>query len=373
MTLLPAAAAAFRAEQGAPFSVPPPPAPSAAPSAAASQQHRHAGGAPAPAPHPAAVYEESIATGAFRRVGIADLAAMSKAWRRDGYAGAGSGDGGGGGSSGGDAAPGASATLDVERLDPSAFVAPRLPSTVRALQRSAQALIAGLLLGLAALVSQYSSDSALVVAWAVHANWARIAVFVLGVLAWLGAVERVVAVRRAAVSAASPSAALRVTASPPRESQFTLESSRPSVIAGVAYSVLLATVFATMPADQRITVAATALSTGTSPSGQLVSDIASWKALLAVRLACALVGWLAATWDVRGPQDLDILLGEERQWRRRHEAPRQLQAEVTGLAADGDGGGGGGAEPPLPAAAAPAGVGGAVLAPQGPAWAPPGR
>ena len=299
-TLRQAAAAAFRAEQGAPYPALPPPAPATV-SAAESQaaHHRDGGGGSA------AVYEESIATGAFRRISPA----IVKTWAKPGGGAHSRGDTSGGTASDGG---GPSQTEDAERLEPSSFISPHLPPLVRNCHRSAQALLVGLLFCLEALVSQYADDRALLGAWAMHANWSRIAIFVLGTLAWLGAVDRLLAVRRATAAARAPARPSQQRTPPPPPARHTLASARHVLVASISYSLLLATVFATMPSDQRITVAATSLSAGASPSSQLASDIATWKSLLALRVVCAVIGWLAVSWDVRGPQELDTLELQQR-------------------------------------------------------------
>lgn len=300
-TLRPAAAAAFRAEQGAPYPALPPPVPAAASAAQSQAAHQRNGGGGS-----AAVYEESIATGAFRRVSPA----IAKAWAKPGGDANSRGDTSGGNAADGD---GPSQTEDAEHLEPSSFISPHLPPLVRNCHRSAQALLVGLLFCLEALVSQYADDRALLAAWAMHANWSRIAIFVLGTLAWLGAVDRLLAVRRATAAARAPALRPSQQRTPPvPPARHTLASARPALVASASYSLLLATVFATMPSDQRVAVAATSLSAGALPSSQLASDIATWKSLLALRVVCAVIGWLAVSWDVLGPQELDTLELQQR-------------------------------------------------------------
>ena len=253
-----------------------------------------------------AVFEESIATGAFRRVGIADLVATTKAWRE-------------GRAAGGGSSASASTQQEVERLDPSSYVSPSLLTTLRSAHRFAQALLVGLLLCINVFISQYSDNTALLIAWTPHANWARIATFVLSVLSWLGAAEQYAAYRRAVVAArVSPQQQLTQSASPPvLAAAYTLASGRAAMISWAAYTLLLATVFATMPSDQRMSAQASALKTGIAPTAQLISETIAWKGLLPVRLVCALIGWISATWVLMGPQEVDALV-MHRHWQSAH-------------------------------------------------------
>ena len=288
ITLLPAAAAAFRAEQGATFAALPPPAPTGQMKGAQVQP---------------AIYEESIATGAFRRIGLRDLIATTREWRDGGAMGQ---------AARGDDSAADSSPEEAELLDPASFVSPGLLSGVRSLHRFAQSLLVGFLICLTVFANQYTDSTALLLAWAPHANWARIASFVLGVLSWLGAAEQYAVFRRAVVAARTPlNLRFARAGSHTFTPTHTLASGRTSLIAWIAYTILLATVFDTMPADQRISAAAAGLKVGTAPTSQLIADSDAGKALLFVRLVCALVGWVLATWGLRGAPEVDSLLLQE--------------------------------------------------------------
>jgi hypothetical protein len=297
-TLQPSAAAAFRSEQGP---VPPPLLPhTAAPGARAT-------------PRSATVYEESIATGAFRRLGAAgghrEKSERDHADQSSDAALAGS-------------AVGAGAVAEaIEAREPLSPQSSALLAVLRGLLRGSQAVLLGLLIGFAVFTAQYNSDSEVLSAWALHAGWARIGTFVLSVLSWLGASEQF-SVWRSAVKADRWAAAVASTdgsaSNDPARKRVRVQphtansraSWRAAALACASYTILLATVFATMPGDQRIAAASLAIKGGAAPSDQLLSDIKSWRALLAVRLTCAALGWIASAWDVRGPQEVDLAVGE---------------------------------------------------------------
>lgn len=256
-----------------------------------------AAAAPAAAVPPAAppvhvrrtqVFEESIATGNFKRVNMPS---------RFG------GDGAGGGAAAGASAAAAflrakllrgkaagGAAWDDDDLDGTSEPPFRaLQRVVRSGCRIAQGLFAGVLLVVLMLMARpgLADAPAFVAALGDVVGGLRFAMYVLAVLSWLGAAEQALDTRLALGRWFGPF-------QPDSTAAVALVGSvRWSHVAVVAYSLAAATVFASMPMDNRIRAGARLDAAGVAGNAALVAAVAGWRALVAIRFAAVMVGYAA--------------------------------------------------------------------------------
>jgi hypothetical protein len=226
------------------------------------------------------VYEESLATGAFKRVSAAStmLAVVTGALaaRRRG---------------------GASAALAADDAREALSQPVERAATLGAMY--AQGLLTGMLLGVVVLMGTYGSDAALAVALSSSVAPLRLALYVLAMVAWLGSADLVLSCRALILESAAAGNAL--AAAP---AVVSVRSLRPALLALSCHTVVVATVFATMAMESRLRA------NGATPSADLLQrDLQPWRALVLLRFAAALAGWLVSCYLSFRPSDVDKWIG----------------------------------------------------------------
>jgi len=289
-----------------------------------------------------AVYEESVATGAFRRV-TAGEGLMSGVWRSGGTR----GDGGGGLGGGG-------ADAEAEALPPTTPITPAVARAVAVLASLANGLLVGIGMATVLIVGQFDDGSTAVATLAPFVAPLRFTSYVLSMLAWLGAADALVRYRRAVVMAQGVAAKAAVVAgSGPSGGgsggvggaggaaalapvpRLTLSAGRQLWLIAAAQTVVAATVLATMPLDNRIRMQVGVPVATLAASTSATSDYSAWRALVIIRFAAVLAAFMAQATITRGPEDVDVVVADrEAEWRR--------TVNVDSSGGGGSGGGGGG-------------------------------
>jgi hypothetical protein len=228
------------------------------------------------------LYEESVATGAFRKMGAGEV------WMVDAQ---------------GNAPD--SATVqgenDAPGLEPTANISTALESTLTTFGSYGQGLLAGLCLTTVIIVSQYQTVPQAQQAVALFVSPVQLTTYILSTMAWLYAADSVLRFRQAVLLSKFAVGARNVTL---------LASGIYCWASFLCFSIVIASVFASMSLDNTLRELRGTTDQATLDASQYQYD--AWKALFWVRLAFCILGYLGTAMQFRSPSQVDTLLAHTR-------------------------------------------------------------
>lgn len=249
-----------------------------------------------------AVYEESVATGTFRRMHASD--ALANTWGRSANSGS------------------KTDTSNDEAVPPDFSMATGLQWYNNFIWRTSVFIMAGAVLFLViAVVSQRGDYAASLANVANFLAPLRLIMYLLSMLGWLGMADQVLQLRAAAKQAIDAAfkartaheggaGALAVASLLGQQHRQALARSAAMKVALLAQSLVVATVLASNVLDNRIRMQAGASPSAIAANSGAMADFAAWRVLLYIRLAGALLALLATVCALEGPLDVDALVAE---------------------------------------------------------------
>lgn len=259
-------------------------------------------GAPSTGTAVHAVYEESVATGTFRRMHASD--ALASTWGRN------------------TSSSSKTDTSNDEAVPPDYSMARGLQWYNNFIWRTSVFIMAGAVLFLVIAVVKQRDDYAAGVSNV--ANFLaplRLIMYLLSMLAWLGMADQVLQLRAAAKQAIDAAfkartahetgaGSLAVATLLGQQHRQALARSAAMKVALFAQTVVVATVLASNVLDNRIRMQAGRAPSAIAADASIMTDFEAWRVLLYVRLGGALLALLATVCSLEGPLDVDALVAE---------------------------------------------------------------